>query len=97
MRRYRVHLTEKAITKIEYLKEFFIDKAGHRVGSAYIAGLHAYCKTLSTSPMRGRNRDDDYPRLRIVNYKGRIDVAMWLLQLMAVMYSFTMFFMREKI
>jgi plasmid stabilization system protein ParE len=34
-----------------------------------------YCQSLQTSPLRGMQRDDIRPGLRVTNYKGRTVIA----------------------
>lgn len=49
--------------------------ASPTVAERYVDAIVTYCETLATFPLRGAQRGDIRPGLRITNYRGRAVIA----------------------
>jgi toxin ParE1/3/4 len=70
---YRVTFTPEAVQQLIDLDDYL---AGISVpGDEFIAAIVNHCETLATFPMRGRDRSDIKPGLRVTGYKRRVVIA----------------------
>ena len=68
LKHYRVNLTPDAIADLKGIYEFIADSSGiPEVAWRYINKLKERCENLHHAPIRGRNRDDIRPNLRILS------------------------------
>lgn len=70
---YRVIFTPEAVQQLVDLDDYLAD-----VGvpdNDFIASIVNHCESLTTFPMRGRDRSDIRPGLRVIGYKRRVAIA----------------------
>lgn len=75
MRHYTVVFSPEAAQQIDRLHSFIADAASPNIADRYIDALISYCEGLSTFPMRGTQRDDIFPGLRITHFRSRTVIA----------------------
>ena len=69
--KYRVVFAPEAEDQLAELYRFIATAASPGIAERYVSAIIDYCETLETFPLRGAQRDDIRPGLRITNYKGR--------------------------
>lgn len=72
---FRVVFSPEAEDQLADLYHYIAGSASPEIGERYVNAIISYCETLDTFPLRGAQRDDIRPGLRITNYKGRTVVA----------------------
>jgi plasmid stabilization system protein ParE len=73
--KYRVVFAPEAEEQLADLYRYIAGAASPAISERYVNAIIGYCETLETSPLRGAQRDDIRPGLRITNYKGRTVIA----------------------
>ena len=71
----RVIFSPEAEEQLADLYQYIASAASPGIAECYVSTIIAYCETLETFPLRGAQRDDIRPGLRITNYKGRTVIA----------------------
>lgn len=71
----RVIFSPEAEEQLADLYQYIASAASSGIAERYVSTIIAYCETLETFPLRGAQRDDIRPGLRITNYKGRTVIA----------------------
>ena len=71
----RVIFSPEAEEQLADLYQYIASAASPGIAERYVSTIIAYCETLETFPLRGAQRDDIRPGLRITNYKGRTVIA----------------------
>jgi toxin ParE1/3/4 len=71
----RVIFSPEAEEQLADLYRYIASVASPGIAERYVNAIITYCETLETFPLRGAQRDDIRPGLRIVNYKGRTVIA----------------------
>ena len=71
----RVIFSPEAEEQLADLYQYIASAASPGIAARYVSTIIAYCETLETFPLRGAQRDDIRPGLRITNYKGRTVIA----------------------
>jgi len=71
----RVIFSPEAVEQLADLYQYIASAASPGIAERYVSTIIAYCETLETFPLRGAQRDDIRPGLRITNYKGRTVIA----------------------
>ena len=67
MQKYNIRFTPDAERDIQEIYDYIaIEKGMAELAITYVRKLQKSCYRLETSPMRGRNRDDIRPALRIL-------------------------------
>jgi toxin ParE1/3/4 len=72
----RVIFSPEAVEQLADLYQYIASAASPGIAERYVSTIIAYCETLETFPLRGAQRDDIRPGLRITNYKGRTVIAL---------------------
>lgn len=73
--KYRVIFSPEAEEQLAELFHYIATAASPGIAERYIDAIITYCETLDTFPLRGAQRDDIRPGLRVTNYKGRTVIA----------------------
>jgi plasmid stabilization system protein ParE len=73
--KYRVIFSPEAEEQLAELFHYIAAAASLGIAERYINAIITYCETLDTFPLRGAQRDDIRPGLRVTNYKGRTVIA----------------------
>lgn len=73
--KYRVAFSPEALEQLAELYRYIAEAASPDVAAKYTEAIVSYCETLRTFPIRGTQRDDVRPGLRITNYKKRAVIA----------------------
>ncbi len=68
-------MTPLAERHVDKLHEYISEHSGEERADGYINRIVAFCKGLSTFPLRGRRRDDILPGLRVAGFERRINIA----------------------
>ena len=72
---YRVMFSPEAEEQFAALYRYIAVAASPKTAESYVNSIIDYCESLATFPLRGTQRDDIRPGLRITNYKGRTVIA----------------------
>lgn len=72
---FRVVFSPEAEDQLADLYHYIAGVASPDIAERYVNAIIGYCETLETFPLRGAQRDDIRPGLRITNYKGRTVIA----------------------
>jgi plasmid stabilization system protein ParE len=73
--KFRVIFSPEAEEQLADLYRYIASAASPGIAERYVNAIITYCETLETSPLRGAQRDDIRPGLRITNHKGRTVIA----------------------
>ncbi len=71
----RVLFTASAERQLENLHRYITQQSGERVANGYAGRIVAFCRGLSTFPLRGAARDDLLPGLRTLGFERRATIA----------------------
>jgi toxin ParE1/3/4 len=71
----RVIFTPLAERHIDELHEYITTHSSEERADGYINRIIAFCNGLSALPLRGRQRDDILPGLRVIGFERRVNVA----------------------
>lgn len=72
---FRVIFSPEAEDQLAGLYHYIAGAASPVIAERYVNAIISHCETLDTFPLRGAQRDDIRPGLRITNYKGRTVIA----------------------
>jgi len=72
---FRVVFSPEAEDQLADLYHYIAKAASPGIAERYVNAIISYCETLEAFPLRGAQRDDIRPGLRITNYKGRTVIA----------------------
>ncbi|MDY0147218.1 MAG: type II toxin-antitoxin system RelE/ParE family toxin [Halothiobacillus sp.] len=72
---YRVVFSPEAREQLSTLFHYIAEAATPDIAARYTEAIVSYCESLCTLPLRGTQRDDVRPGLRITNYKKRAVIA----------------------
>jgi toxin ParE1/3/4 len=67
--------TPFAERQIESLHDYIATHASEERGDGYVNRIVAFCKNLTTFPLRGRRCDDLLPGLRVIGFERRATIA----------------------
>jgi toxin ParE1/3/4 len=70
-----VIFTPLAIRQIESLHRYIAAHSSEKRADDYVGRIVAFCKSLTTFPLRGTRRDDLLPGLRVIGFERRATVA----------------------
>ena len=73
--KYRVVFSPEALEQLAELYRYIAEAASPDVAARYTDAIVSYCESLRTFPLRGTQRDDVRPGLRVTNYKKRAVIA----------------------
>lgn len=73
--KYRVVFSPEAEEQLADLYRYIAAAASPGIAERYLNAIIRYCEKLETFPLRGAQRDDIRPGLRITHYKGRTVIA----------------------
>ena len=73
---YQVVFSPVAEAQLAALYRYIAEAATPTTAARYVNAIIDYCESLETFPMRGTQRDDIRPGLRVTNYKGRAVIAL---------------------
>ena len=73
--KYRVLFSPEAEEQLAALYGYIADAASPDIAATYTEAIVCYCESLHTFPLRGTQRDDIRPGLRITNFKKRMVIA----------------------
>ena len=72
---YSIEFSPESLEQLTALYRFIATAASPEVSKRYTDAIVAYCEDLRTFPLRGNQRDDIRPGLRITNYRKRAVIA----------------------
>ena len=72
---YQVVFSPEAEEQLAALYRYIAEAATPTTSARYVNAIIDYCESLEMFPMRGTQRDDVRPGLRVTNYKGRAVIA----------------------
>lgn len=72
---HRVVFSPEAQEQLAQLYRYIAEAASPDIAAQYTEAIVSYCESLRTFPLRGTQRDDVRPGLRITNYKKRTVIA----------------------
>ena len=67
--------TPLAERHIDSLHEYIVVHASEERADGYVGRIVDYCNGLSTFPLRGTQRDDLLPGLRVTGFERRVTIA----------------------
>ena len=73
--KFRVVCSPEAVEQLAELYRYIAKAASPDVAAQYTEAIVSYCESLDAFPLRGSQRDDVRPGLRITNYKKRAVIA----------------------
>ena len=73
--KFRVVFSPEAVEQLAELYRYIAKAASPDVEAHYTEAIVSYCESLDAFPLRGSQRDDVRPGLRITNYKKRAVIA----------------------
>ena len=73
--KYRIIFSPEADEQLVGLYNYIADAASPEIAKRYTDSIVKYCENLHTFPIRGIQRDDVRPGLRITNFKKRVVIA----------------------
>jgi toxin ParE1/3/4 len=71
----RVIFTPLAERHIDSLHEYIATHASEERADGYVSRIVDFCNGLSTFPLRGTQRDDLLPGLRVTGFERRVTIA----------------------
>jgi uncharacterized protein len=71
----RVEFSLRALDQLEVLYRYIESAASPEIAARYTYAVVDFCQSLQTFPMRGTQRDDIRPGIRITNYRKRTVIA----------------------
>jgi toxin ParE1/3/4 len=71
----QVIFTPLAVRHLDRLHEYITTHASESRADDYVGRIVAFCKGLSTFPLRGTQRDDLLPGLRVTGFERRATIA----------------------
>jgi toxin ParE1/3/4 len=71
----RVIFTPLAVRQIESLHEYIAAHSSEKRADGYVKRIVAFCKGLTTFPLRGAQRNDLVPGLRVIGFERRASIA----------------------
>jgi toxin ParE1/3/4 len=72
---YAVVFAPEAEEQLLSLYRFISTRTAPIVAERYVSEIMTFCEGLSVFPLRGNQRDDIRPGLRITNYRKRVVIA----------------------
>ena len=72
---HRVVFTPESLEQLAQLYHYIAQAASPDIAAGYTDAIVSYCESLRTLPLRGTQRDDVRPGLRLTNYKKRTVIA----------------------
>ncbi len=72
---YPVVFSPEAEEQLAALYRYIAAEATPTTAARYVNAIIDYCESQEMFPMRGTQRDDIRPGLRVTNYKGRAVIA----------------------
>jgi toxin ParE1/3/4 len=72
---YRVVFSPESLEQLAELYRYIAQAASPAIAAQYTEAIVGYCESLHTFPLRGAQRDDVRPGLRITHYKKRTVIA----------------------
>ncbi len=71
----QVIFTPLAARHLDSLHEYIATHASGSRADGYVGRIVAFCKGLTTFPLRGTQRDDVLPGLRVTGFERRVTIA----------------------
>ena len=71
----RVIFTPLAERHIDSLHEYIATHSGEECADSYVGRIVEFCNSLATFPLRGTQRDDLLPGLRVTGFERRVTIA----------------------
>jgi len=72
---HQVVFSPEAMEQLAELYRYIAEEASPHTAAQYTEAIVSYCENLHTFPLRGTNRDEVRPGLRITHYKKRTVIA----------------------
>ncbi len=72
---WRVIFSPEAQDRLDAIEQYIAEASSPVTAARYVDAIVAYYETLTTFPERGTSRDDQFPGLRITNYRGNVVIA----------------------
>lgn len=72
---HQVVFSPEAMEQLAELYRYIAEAASPHTAAQYTEAIVSYCENLHTFPLRGTNRDEVRPGLRITHYKKRTVIA----------------------
>lgn len=73
--KYRVVFAPEAEEQLAALHRYIASASYADVADRFTEAIVQFCESLSTFPLRGNNRDDVRPGLRVTHYRKRVVIA----------------------
>ncbi len=71
----QVIFTPLAVRHLDSLHDYITTHASENRADDYVGRIVAFCKGLTTFPLRGTQRDDVLPGLRVTGFERRVAIA----------------------
>jgi toxin ParE1/3/4 len=72
---HRIVFHSQAKAELEKLYEHIAERASPAIAWNFVDGIRDHCNRLSTFPVRGTERTEIMPGLRIVGYRRTVSIA----------------------
>ena len=72
---YAVQFAPEAQDQLAAIEQHIVDAGSPGTAARYVDAIITDCEHLATFPLRGRQRDDIMPGLRITHYRGSAVIA----------------------
>lgn len=72
---YSVQFAPEALDQLDAIEDYIAHAGSPLTAARYVDAIVAYCESLVTFPLRGIQRDDVMPGLRITNYRRNAIIA----------------------
>lgn len=72
---YTVEFAPEALEQLSMLYRYVAQVASPEIAQRYTDAIVTHCEELRTFPLRGNQRDEIRPGLRITNYRKRVVIA----------------------
>lgn len=72
---FRIQFAPRALDQLDALEDYIASAGSPLAAGQYIDALFGFFESLAKFPMRGNQRDDLFPGLRLTNFRHRTIIA----------------------
>lgn len=72
---FRIQFAPQALDQLDALEDYIASAGSPLAAGRYIDALFEFLESLAQFPMRGNQRDDLFPGLRLTNFRHRTIIA----------------------
>ena len=72
---FRIQFAPRALDQLDALEDYIVSAGSPLAAGRYIDALFEYFESLAEFPLRGNQRDDLFPGLRLTNFRHRTIIA----------------------